>query len=70
MSVKTAEYTCGITEQRNIDQGFYVVAREPGAEHPALPTWASEMKNPAKLDPEYQGDIERIEFEDVPGIFQ
>ena len=70
MSVKIAEDTCGITEQRNIDQNFYIVAREPGAEHPALPTWASETKNPAKLDPEYQGDIERIEFEDVPGIFQ
>ena len=56
--------------QTDIEQDFYIVAREPGAEHPALPTWASATDNPAKLDLNYQGCIERIEIEDVPGAFQ
>jgi hypothetical protein len=29
---------------------FYVVAREPGAENPSLPTWANHNANPAALD--------------------
>lgn len=58
------------TDQANIEKSFYVVAREPGAEHPALPTWASEINNPAQLDPEYQADIARVEVENVPGAFQ
>lgn len=56
--------------QTDKEQDFYIVAREPGAEHPALPTWANATDNPAKLDLNYQGSIERIEVEDVPGAFQ
>ena len=49
---------------------FYVVAREPGAEHPALPTWASETTNPLELEREYKGKVERIAVSEVPGAFQ
>jgi hypothetical protein len=65
---------------------FYVVAEEPGAEHPALPTWANENANPIELDEglpadpradsqaDSRGDlrakVERVEVEGVPGTFQ
>ncbi len=29
---------------------FYIIAREAGAEHPAIPTWASHVDNPAALE--------------------
>ena len=49
---------------------FYVVAKEPGAEHPALPTWANDIINPVGLALEYQKPIERIDVPSVPGAFQ
>ena len=49
---------------------FYIVAREPGAEHPAIPTWASESINPAGLGSEIPVNIERVEIESVPGAIQ
>lgn len=49
---------------------FYVVAKEPGAEHPALPTWAGHQTNPAQLSLEHQSDIKRIEIDEVPAAFQ
>jgi len=52
------------------NNGFYIVAREPGAEHPALPTWASEGNNPASLDTKIPANSERIEIDEVPGAFQ
>ena len=33
--------------QNNAD--FYIVAREPGAENPSLPTWANNSVNPVGL---------------------
>lgn len=51
-------------------EGFYVVAREPGAEHPALPTWANTTNNPARLEIEPRALIERRDIELVPGAFQ
>jgi len=56
-------------EKQNPDN-FYIVAREPGAEHPAIPTWASDSANPAGLGSEIPANIERIEVESVPGAFQ
>ncbi len=51
--------------------GFYIVAREPGAEHPAIPTWANEVVNPAGLAEDYpQARISRVEVARVPGAFQ
>ncbi len=49
---------------------FYVVAKEPGAEHPALPTWANENANPIELDTAPRGEVVRVEVEAVPGVFQ
>ena len=49
---------------------FYVVAKEPGAEHPALPTWANKIENPAQLQTDITRDIERVELSSVPGAFQ
>lgn len=50
---------------------FYVVAHEPGAEHPALPTWANRDVNPAALAEHYALDtITRNDLPDVPGGFQ
>jgi len=49
---------------------FYVVAKEPGAEHPELPTWAGHSVNPAKLASNYQETVERIDIDGVPGAFQ
>jgi hypothetical protein len=49
---------------------FYVVAKEPGAEHPALPTWANENANPIELDQDRLAKVERVEVENVPGAYQ
>jgi len=51
-------------------EDFYIVAREPGAEHPAIPTWASNSLNPARLGTEIPAKIERVEVKTVPGAFQ
>jgi hypothetical protein len=49
---------------------FYVVAEEPGAEHPALPTWANEIANPIGLVEDHRANVERVEVAGVPGTFQ
>lgn len=49
---------------------FYVVAKEAGAEHPALPTWAGHSVNPSKLSIDYQATVERVDIDGVPGAFQ
>ncbi len=54
----------------DLTRGFYIVAREPGAEHPAIPTWANETTNPATLDSSISTITERVEIEEVPGAFQ
>jgi hypothetical protein len=41
----------------NRPSDFYVVAEEPGAEHPALPTWANENANPIELDEDLRTDM-------------
>ncbi len=46
------------------------MAREPGAEHPALPTWANDESNPAGLAVDYPGVVERREVDALPGAFQ
>ena len=53
-----------------IPDSFYIVAKEPGAEHPALPTWANSASNPAFLAEDYADVIERREIDAVPGAFQ
>ena len=54
----------------NIERDFFVVAREPGAENPALPTWGSRIENPAQLSKKVPQRIARQELPEVPGAFQ
>ncbi|MEM7348594.1 MAG: oxidoreductase [Chloroflexota bacterium] len=50
---------------------FYVVVHEPGAEHPALPTWANDSTNPAGLAEDYDmALISRQDIAEVPGAYQ
>ena len=49
---------------------FYVVTREPGAEHPSLPTWANRAPNPMGLAESISHTVERREIPEVPGAFQ
>lgn len=49
---------------------FYVIAREPGAEHPSIPTWACRDVNPAGLAVNYTDSVERRAVDGVPGAFQ
>jgi len=49
---------------------FYVVAKEPGAENSAIPTWGNESLNPARLESQIPDNIYCIEISDVPGAFQ
>lgn len=52
-------------------QSFYVVAHEPGAEHPALPAWAARTSNPAALAENYPEEvIIRQSVDNVPGAYQ
>lgn len=61
--------------EKSAGDDFYVVAKEPGAENPAIPTWANNKVNPIGLAEQRnfcaeQGKIERFEVSDVPGAFQ
>ncbi len=56
--------------QNQFTESFYIVAREPGAEHPALPTWASDRNNPANLASKNPLNCKRTEIDEVPGAFQ
>lgn len=49
---------------------FFVAAYEPGAEHPALPTWANNKANVASLSPVASQKITRQAVSQVPGAFQ
>jgi len=51
-------------------QDFYVIARQPGAENPAIPTWASRVANPAQLADAAPAAVTRREVDGVPGAFQ
>jgi hypothetical protein len=49
---------------------FFVVAREPGAENRAIPTWACRGANPAALAPAPGASVERRDIDSVAGAFQ
>ena len=53
-----------------MNNSFYVVARESGAQNPSLPTWANTKENEINLDINLKPQIERIDLSDVPGAFQ
>jgi hypothetical protein len=52
------------------ESGFYVAAREPGAEHPDLPTWATKAANPVALSAQAPHQVERVDVPQVLGAFQ
>lgn len=55
----------------NVDiDNYFVVAREPGAENPSLPTWASKSENPFGLTPLLDKEVTRKDIPQVPGAFQ
>ncbi|NQY03438.1 MAG: 2OG-Fe(II) oxygenase [Halieaceae bacterium] len=54
----------------NRPEDFFVVTREPGAENPAIPTWANRSPNPAQLEHRSAPTLERIAVPEVPGAFQ
>ncbi|MGI1998711.1 oxidoreductase [Shewanella frigidimarina] len=49
---------------------YFVAAFEPGAEHPALPTWASRNDNGAELALSAPSNVSKKPLTDVPGAFQ
>ena len=53
-----------------MNNSFYIVAREAGAQNPSLPTWANNKENEINLDENLKPNIKRIDLDDVPGAFQ
>ena len=49
---------------------FYIIAREAGADNPAIPTWACHSDNPVELARHYREPVSRVDLDDVPGAFQ
>ncbi|WP_282110373.1 2OG-Fe(II) oxygenase [Shewanella algicola] len=54
----------------NENSAFYVIAHEPGAEHPALPTWANHQANAASLNDAAATPVTKKMLDEVPGAFQ
>lgn len=52
------------------NEDFYVIAREPGAENPAIPAWASRVDNPAALAATAATPVVRQDIAGIPGAFQ
>ncbi|EPJ44762.1 MAG: hypothetical protein OFPII_32390 [Osedax symbiont Rs1] len=52
------------------DGDYFVVAYEAGAEHPALPTWANNKANIAKLSVSSPLKVTKRNISPVPGAFQ
>ena len=46
-----------------------MIAREPGAENPSIPTWANDSNNPTQLSLSPQ-PVDTVRVEKVPGAFQ
>jgi len=51
-------------------ENFYIVAYEPGAENPSLPTWANANPNPIPLEESAPQEVTRVDIDSVPGAFQ
>lgn len=49
---------------------FYIIAEEPGAENPKIPTWANDSNNPVELTESHSENLQYEEIENVPGAFQ
>lgn len=57
-------------KEHKMNNSFYIVAREAGAQNPSLPTWANNKENEINLDENLKPNIKRIDLDDVPGAFQ
>ncbi len=53
-----------------MNNNFYILHYEAGAEHTPVPTWASSMDNPFNLHVSATDSILRTEIETVPACFQ
>lgn len=53
-----------------IEEAFYVVAREPGHETRALPTWTDRGPGSVTFEAAPSGSVIRREISEVPGVFQ
>lgn len=53
-----------------MNHDFYIIAREPGAENPAIPTWACRTSNPLMLAEKPAAQVTRRDVDGVPGAFQ
>ncbi len=49
---------------------LYIIARQPGAENPSIPTWASRSDNAAALADTSPLPVTRNQVDGVPGAFQ
>lgn len=49
--------------------GFFIVAREQGAENSSIPIWANTCSNPAALSEAVSADVVRRPIDGVPGTF-
>jgi predicted 2-oxoglutarate/Fe(II)-dependent dioxygenase YbiX len=52
------------------NSGFYIIAKEPGAENPAIPAWANDSLNPASFAERYESSMQRKDIDEVDGVFQ
>jgi len=68
ITAESVNITSGSFKPENTD--FFVAAYEPGAEHPALPTWANNKANLAALSSISTNKITKINLAEVPGAFQ
>lgn len=57
-------------KEDNMKEDFYIVAKEPGAQNPSLPTWGNKTNNIIKLDKNLKPNIIRKEIPDIPGGYQ
>ena len=57
-------------KEHKMNNSFYIVAREAGAQNPSLPTWANNKENEINLDENLKPNIKRTDLDDVPGAFQ
>ncbi len=53
-----------------MNNSFYIVAKESGAQNPSIPTWANDRENEINLDEDLKPKITRIDLDNVPGAFQ
>lgn len=53
-----------------MNNSFYIVAKEAGAQNPSIPTWANSIENEINLDEDFKPKIKRIDLDNVPGAFQ